>query len=215
LVEGCLEAMALPLFPPELFILIGVNVFVALSLLTSLFDGPFPMAVPYVCQIAALAGFGQIWVSYAFFFSFVEMRFWVSIFYLVVALINIIAVNLYLAVYKKLLSAAGVFLGAATIPTIFVSSLSVSAYINGLTISIPPLPIVPIELLYGVLATCVVILVLSISVSLEPGMLRKMAGIRRKRRFTPSLLNYSSNPKDDPKVNKKEEKGGENIGKAK
>jgi len=66
--------MALPLFPPELFILIAVNVFVALSLLTSLFDKPFPMAVPYVYQIAALAGFGQIWVNYALLFFFLLRR---------------------------------------------------------------------------------------------------------------------------------------------
>jgi len=46
----------------------GVNVFVALSLLTSIFDGPFPAAVPYVFHMAALAGFGQIWVNYAFLF---------------------------------------------------------------------------------------------------------------------------------------------------
>lgn len=62
--------MSFPLFPPELFILVGVNVFVALSLLTSIFDGLFLMRVPYVFQIAALAGFGQIWVNYAFLFFF-------------------------------------------------------------------------------------------------------------------------------------------------
>mgnify|MGYP007100543708 CR=1 FL=1 len=60
--------MPSPLFPPELFILIGVNVFVAISLLTSIFDGPFPTTLPYVFQIAALAGFGQIWANYAFLF---------------------------------------------------------------------------------------------------------------------------------------------------
>lgn len=64
------KEMPSPLFPPELFMLVGINVFVALSLLTSLFDGPFPLAVPYVFQIVALAGFGQIWVNYAFLSSF-------------------------------------------------------------------------------------------------------------------------------------------------
>jgi len=60
--------MLLRLFPPELFILVGVNVFVALSLLASIFDGLFPTAVPYVFQVAAFAGFGQIWVNYTFLF---------------------------------------------------------------------------------------------------------------------------------------------------
>lgn len=201
--------MLSPLFPAELFVLIGINAFVALSILTSLFDRLFPRALPYFFLIATLAGFGQIWMGYAFFFSFVEMRFWCSTFYLVVALINIIAVNLYIAINKRSLSIAAAFLGAVTIPAIFISFLSVSAYVNGLTFPMLPLPIVPVESLYIVLFTCVVILGFSIVVSVEPGMLRKMFGAHRKRWFVPSLLNYATNPTDDPKENKKERgKGG-------
>ena len=123
--------------------------------------------------------------------------------YLGVALINIITVNVYIAINKKLLSAAGAFLGAVTIPAIFISFLSVSAYVNGLTFPMPPLPIVPAESLYIVLVTCVVILGSSIVVSVEPGMLRKMFGAHRKRWFVLSMLNHTTNPTDDPKENKK------------
>jgi hypothetical protein len=195
-----------PLFPAELFILVGINVFVALSLLTSLFDGPFPKAVPYFYQIAALAGFGQIWVSYAFLFFLVESRFWCSLLYLVVALINVVAFNLYIAINKRLLNVAGVFLGVATIPTIFTSFLSVSAYVNGSAIAIPPLPIVPAESLYMVLITCIFILGLSVLTYFEPHTLRKTFGRHQKRVFVPSLLDYVASPMDDPEEN---EKGGE------
>jgi len=201
--------MVSPLFPAELFVLIGINVFVALSMLTSLLDHLFSIAIPYLFLFAALAGFGQIWVNYAFFSSFVEMRFWCGILYLVVALISIVAVNLYLAINKRSLGVAAAFLGAATIPAVFTSFLSVSTYVNGLTFSMPPLPIVPVESLYIVLVTCVVIIGFSIVVSVEPGMLRKKFGVHRKRWFVPSLLNYATNPTDDPKENKKEHgKGG-------
>jgi len=186
--------------------LIGVNVFVALSLLTSLFDCPFPTAVPYVYQIAALAGFGQIWVNYAFFPFFVEARFWGSMLYLAVALINIIAVNFYIAIKKRTLSIVGAFLGAATIPTIFISYLSVSAYVNGLTISTPPLPIVPLESIYIVLAICAVILGFSVITSVEPKMLRRIFGEPKKRQFVPSLLNSATNPADNPQGNEKRKK---------
>ena len=65
--------MVSPLFPAELFVLIGINIFVSLSMLTSLFDRGFPMVIPYLFSIAAFAGFGQIWVSYTF-FSFLLRR---------------------------------------------------------------------------------------------------------------------------------------------
>jgi hypothetical protein len=195
-----------PLFPAELFILVGINVFVALSLLTSLFDGPFPKAVPYVYEIAALAGFGQIWVSYAFLFFFVEARFWCSLLYLVVALINIVAVNLYIAINKRLLNIAGVFLGVATIPTIFTFFLSISAYVNGTAISMPPLPIVPIESLYLVIVACVVILGFSVIASFRPETLRKAFDVHLKRQPIPRQHSTVLEPECDLKTNKEEKK---------
>lgn len=193
--------MPSPLFPPELFVLVGVNVFVALSLLTSLLDGPFPQAVPYFFQIAALAGFGQIWVNYAFLFFFVEARFYSSILYLAVALIATVAVNLHIAINRNRLGAALAFLGSITIPTGFISFFSVSAYVNGLAVWIPPLPIVPLESIYIVLITCAVILGLSIFVYVEPGMLRKTFRMDRRLHFT-SMPNHAVDPPEDDKNEK-------------
>lgn len=197
--------MPSPLYPPELFILIGVNIFVAISLLTSLFDRPFPMAIPYVFQIAALAGFGQIWVNYAFLFSFVDTRFWCSVLYLTVAVANTIAVNVYIAFYKRLLSAAGTFLGVVTIPTTFISLVSVSSFVNGIAIPMPVFPIVPLESLYFVLALCVVIMGFSVAASFEPGMLRKAFRMPRMHQSVSSLLDYAPNPTE---TQKKKEGGG-------
>jgi hypothetical protein len=192
-----------PLFPPELFAFIGMNVFVALSLLTSLFEEPFPTAVPYSYQIAALVGFGQIWVNYAFLSSFTETRFACSLLYLTVAVANTIAVNFYIFVKAKFLSYAGVFLGAVTIPTTFVSFLSVSSYVNGIAIPMLPLPMVPIESVYIVLIFCIAILGFSTVASLEPTLLRKMFGEHRKRQPIPRLLNNAVAPTDDPERNQK------------
>jgi hypothetical protein len=168
-------------FPPEAFLFVGVDCFVAISLLASLFERSFPTATSYIYQTAALAGFGQIWANYAFLFSFVEARFWVSMLYLAVALINVVAVNLYIAINKKLLSSAGMFLGAFTIPTSFLSFLLLSAYVNGMAIPMPWLPIVPLESLYMVLVACTVIMGLSIVVYVEPSTLGKALRISRKR----------------------------------
>jgi len=127
-----------------------------------------------------------------------------------VALTNIVAVNLYLAIYKKLLRAAGVFLATVTIPVSFVSFLSVSNYVNGLPVSLPPLPIVPVESLYIVLVFCALILGLSAVPSLKPQMLRKMFATHQKRQLATTLPHSAADPKDDSETKKEKGKGGEN-----
>jgi len=70
-------------------------------------DERFPKGIPYVYQIAALAGFGNLMVSKDFLIVFGEyMRFWYCFLYLVVALGNTVAINLYLGIVKKLLNYA-------------------------------------------------------------------------------------------------------------
>ncbi|MDH5782729.1 MAG: hypothetical protein OEZ35_03585, partial [Candidatus Bathyarchaeota archaeon] len=51
---------------PEFFALLGVNVFLAISLLTCLLDKYFPGSIPYMYQLAALTGFGQLLISKEF-----------------------------------------------------------------------------------------------------------------------------------------------------
>jgi len=114
---------------PEFFALLGIDVFLLLSLLTCLLEERFPKAVPYIFQIAALIGFGHLLVSREFLSIFGEdMRFWYSFFYLLIALGNIIALNLYLAVEQKLWTLAKVWSGVVTFPIIVVSVFFVSNY---------------------------------------------------------------------------------------
>lgn len=185
------------LFPPELLMLLGINVCVILSLVTSIFDKPFPLAVPYVFQIVALAGFGQIYVNYAFLSDFVDARFWCSLLYLSAAVVGVVTVNLYTAIGKKQLVAAGALLGAFTIPTVSLSLFLVSAYLNGLTVWVPPFPIVPLEALYIVFLPCIVILGLSTIVYFEPNMLKKLAMKGKPSRQVSSRFNPGLSPTDD------------------
>jgi len=190
------------LFPPELFILVGINVFVALSLLTSLFDGSFPKALPYVYMLAALAGFGQIWVNYNFLSFLVDGRFWCSLPYLIVAVANTITLNVYVAVKKRLWSMASAFLGAVTIPVFFASFLSVSVYVNGLTVWMPPLPTLPLESIYAVLVTCTVILGLSVIASIRPETLRKAFDVHLNHQPIPTPHSTVLDPEGELTTNK-------------
>lgn len=120
--------MATPL-QPEFFALLGIDIFLAISLLTCLLDKHFPWQLPYVYQLAALVGFGHLLISKEFMPTFAEyMRFWYSFLYLAVALANIVSLNLYLGFIKKLFNYAKIFMISITFPTIFVAIFFLSNY---------------------------------------------------------------------------------------
>jgi len=126
---------------PEFFALFGIDLFLAISLLTCLLDRHFPWQLPYVYQLAALAGFGQLLVSKEFMVFFGEyMRFWYSLLYLTVALANIVAVNLYLGIMKKLLNYAKVFTFTVTFPALILTAFFLSNYAE---VAVHPLVMVP------------------------------------------------------------------------
>jgi len=126
---------------PELFALLGIDLFLAVSLLVCLLDKHFPWQLPYLYQIAALAGFGQLMVSREFLLVFDEyMRFWYSAIYMVVALGNIVAVNVYLAIAKKLVTYAKALTFGFTLPAFTLAVFFVSNYAG---VASHPLVIVP------------------------------------------------------------------------
>jgi len=130
-----------PPLQPEFFALLGVNLFLAMSLLTCLLERHFPWHLPYLYQLAALAGFGQLLVSREFMEFFGDYtRFWYSLLYLIVALANIIAVNAYLGVIKKLLKYARVFTITVTLPAFTIAVFFLSNYAE---VATHPLVMVP------------------------------------------------------------------------
>jgi hypothetical protein len=68
------------------------------------------------------------------------MRFWYSLLYLVIALANIVAVNFYLRMVKKLLNYAKIFMAAVTFPALTLAVFFLSNYSE---IAVHPLVMVP------------------------------------------------------------------------
>jgi hypothetical protein len=153
---------------PELFALLSSDLFLLLSLLTCLLEERFPKAIPYVYQIAAIIGFGQLAVSKMFLTVFdVDLRFWYNFFYLAVGLANVVAVNLYLAVAKKTWTLAKVWSVSVTFPTMFISIFFVYNY-GYLQAAIFPLLTVDL-----ILILAVVILGIAVIVLLSPKLSRE------------------------------------------
>jgi hypothetical protein len=126
---------------PEIFALLGIDLFLVISLLTCLLEKHFPGQIPYLYQLAALAGFGQLLVSREFMAFFGEyMRFWYSLLYLIVALANIVAVNVYVGLMKKLLNYAKVFMLTVTFPALASTTFFLLNYSE---VAVHPLVMVP------------------------------------------------------------------------
>jgi len=119
--------------------------------------------------MAAIMGFGHLLTSRMFLTVFDEyMRFWYNLFYLAVALANIVAINLYLAVSKKKWTLAKIWSSAVTFPTVFISILFVYyySYLQEATF--------PVLMLHLVLVLSVVTLGISVSVLLSPKLFDKL-----------------------------------------
>ena len=140
--------MAAPL-QPEFFLLLGIDLFLAISLLSCLLDKHLPWQLPYLYQVASLAGFGQLIVAKEFMALFGDyMRFWFSLLYLIVALANIVAVNVYIGVFKKMLTYAKVFTLTVSFPSFALTVFFLTSYFAGATHPVAIFPAVSSEITF-------------------------------------------------------------------
>ncbi|MCX8150020.1 MAG: hypothetical protein N3D85_00720 [Candidatus Bathyarchaeota archaeon] len=148
-------------FQPELFLFFAINFFLGLSLLSCLSERLFPAAFPYLCQVMAIVGYAQLWINYTYLSTAIEARFWGSLIYLVFVISMISAVTIYVALVKRRVAVGGLFLGGLTMPTASAGLFVVSHYVNGLSVPMPQLPVVPMEIVQVLFGAGLVILTVS------------------------------------------------------
>ena len=148
-------------FVPELFLFFAINFFLGLSLLSCLSERLFPTAFPYLCQVMAVVGYAQLWINYTYLSSEVVARFWGSLIYLVFVVAMISAVTVYVAVVKRRFAVGGLFLGGLTVPTASMGLFVVSNYVNGLSVPMPKLPVIPVEIIQVLFGVGLAVLTLS------------------------------------------------------
>jgi hypothetical protein len=154
---------------PELLLLIAIDVFLVLSLVTCLFDEYFPTSLPYLLQLLALAGFGQLYLSKSFMSIFIgDGRFWSSLFFLMSSMACVLATNMYLFLVQKRLDGGIVYMGAVTMPVSYFTLFIVSVYLNQAPLPMFMFPTLPFSMSLGVLVMTTGLLCLGIIVSQKP-----------------------------------------------
>ena len=117
--------------------LLGIDIFLAMSLLTALLEDELPSPVQYLFQGAALLGLGQLFMSRGFVDSGVftkdpadPTRFWISVIYLASAVSNVVGLNAYFAFVRHRMALATTFSGTVTVPTIMTSAFFITAFVG-------------------------------------------------------------------------------------
>ncbi len=117
--------------------LLGIDIFLAMSLLSALLDTDIPSSVQWLFQGAAVMGLGQLFVSQGFITSGVfakdptdPTRFWIAVLYLAAAISNVIGLNVYLAAVRRKMTLASTFSGTVTVPTLMTSAFFLSSFVS-------------------------------------------------------------------------------------
>jgi hypothetical protein len=126
---------------PEFFSLLGIEIFLGISILSGLLDRQLPSRLQYIFQGLGGLGFAQLLVSVGTVSSppsNYQIRFWVSITYLGLALACVVGTNLYLFVGRQSATVASAFSGAVTVPFIMVSALFISSFLGSRDVTFSP-----------------------------------------------------------------------------
>ena len=107
--------------------MLGVNVFLAASLITALLDRHLPSILQYLFQGAAGAGLGELLLNQE---ATSATRVWAGIVYLALALSSLVGVNIRLAIVRRGMNIASVFSQMMTVPVVMISALFLSSFLE-------------------------------------------------------------------------------------
>jgi hypothetical protein len=156
-------------FAPQFFLLIGIDLFLAASIISTLLEEHYPKALGYVFDIASFVGFAQLWSGPEFLKTFGDnIQFYLCIGYALIATMSIVAANLYLLVIKRKRVLSILFTVMLTMPGSLILLFFTSAYVNVVPIELPVLPRFSWEQIYVLFAASAILLVILMVFSLRP-----------------------------------------------
>ena len=122
---------------PEFFTLLGIVVFLAVSLLSALLEDDFPRILRYILQGAAMLGLGELFIAQNFINSggfsrdpADPTRFWIGVVYLASAVSSVFGMNVYLALVRRRMALARMLTGSVAVPVFAISALFVSSFLG-------------------------------------------------------------------------------------
>lgn len=122
-------------FPPQFFLLLGIDFFLGTSIVTIMFDEHFPDGLPYLLDLGAFVGFVELALGSGYLSGFSpDSQFYYSAVFVAIAFLCILGANLYLIFRKEKYLLGGVFAIATTIPCFLAMLCFESSYVNGIQV---------------------------------------------------------------------------------
>jgi hypothetical protein len=112
---------------PEFFVLLGITVFLSMSIISALLDRYLPSILQYLFQGAAWAGLGELLLGQGL---NGPTRVWAGIVYLALALSSLVGVNIRLAIVRRRMNIASIFSQMMTVPVVMISALLLSSFLE-------------------------------------------------------------------------------------
>ncbi len=149
--------------------LIGIDTFLGAGIITILFDKHFPSPFPYILEVAAFIGFGELVIGPSYLSGFsTTLQFYYSFAYSMIAATAVLAANLYLLFARNRSFESGLVAAIATVPSYLANLFFASAYVNGMALELPVFPIVPIGTVYAlVFASGSLLLAIMVGITLQ------------------------------------------------
>ena len=136
-------------FAPQLFLLVGTDLFLGASIATVILEKYFPSALPYIMDVGGFIGFIQLLIGPEYLNTFGDvMQFYYCVGFALIALMSLIGSNLYLLFLKRKSSLSSIFAITATIPASLIVLFFTSAYVNATPVLLPPVPVLPWSVVY-------------------------------------------------------------------
>lgn len=112
---------------PEFFVVLGIDIFLAVSIVSAILDRQLSSILQYLFQGAAGGGLAELLFGEGLTAS---ARVWAGIIYLALALSSLVGVNIRLAIVRRRTSIAPIFSQMMTVPVIMVSALFLSSFLQ-------------------------------------------------------------------------------------
>jgi hypothetical protein len=116
---------------------LGIFVFLAMSILSALLEDDLPSILQYLFQGAAATGLGLLLMDQAFVNGGIlgrnltdPTRFLISVVYLASAIAIAAGMNVYLAIVRRKMALSSMLSGAVIVPTFMISAILVSSFLS-------------------------------------------------------------------------------------
>jgi hypothetical protein len=145
---------------PQLFLVVGIYLFLAGSIITVLFSEHYPRLLPHMLALGGIVGFALLWFGRDIWSGTGDLQFYCCVGFAITAFVSLLLTNVYLLLVKKKRLLSAVFAIVITVPSCLILLFLLFAYSNAILLNLPLSPTLPSILIYTIFFVSLTILII-------------------------------------------------------